>query len=101
MPHTRIALCPDTGHVVLGGGDPYEVTRKYVDRLKYYHLKDVTDDGIFCPLGYGVIDFKPILELLKSERPDLLYAIECDGWYGDPLEAAKITYTYLKENFAF
>lgn len=98
MPHTRINLCPDTGHVVLGGGDPLKVTEKYVDRIKYFHIKDVTKDGMFCPLGMGVIDFKPIIKVLSEKGTGVQYAVECDGWSGDPKEAAIVTYKYLEEN---
>lgn len=98
MPHTRMSLCPDTGHVVLGGGDPLKIVQKYVDRIDYIHLKDVTKDGMFCPLGTGVIDFRPIIKTLKDGGRDVLWAIECDGWDGDPKEGAQITYKYLEEN---
>lgn len=98
MPYTRINLCPDTGHIVLGGGDPLKVTEKYVDRIQYFHLKDVTQDGMFCPLGMGVIDFKAILKILKEKGNHVQYAIECDGWNGDPKEGAKITHQYLQEH---
>ncbi|MFP3041100.1 sugar phosphate isomerase/epimerase [Treponema primitia] len=101
MPHTGIPLCPDTGHVVLGGGDPVAVVRKYADRIKYIHLKDVTGDGMFCPLGKGGIDFPSILDILRKKPTDVLYAIECDGWNGDPAEGARITREYLKSKLNF
>jgi inosose dehydratase len=98
MPHTRIWLCPDTGHVVLGGGDPVAVVKKYAARIKYIHLKDVTKEGMFCPLGKGGIDFPAVVNLLGK---NVLYAIECDGWNGDPREGAKITAGYLKDKLNF
>jgi inosose dehydratase len=101
MPHTRICLCPDTGHVVLGGGDPVAVVKKYTDRIKYIHLKDVTKAGMFCPLGEGSIDFPSIVTILNKNGSHVLYAIECDGWSGDPKEGAKITFNYLKTKLNF
>jgi inosose dehydratase len=101
MPHTRICLCPDTGHVVLGGGDPVAVVKKYADRIKYIHLKDVTKDGMFCPLGKGGIDFPAIVDILGKNGGKVLYAIECDGWSGDPKEGAEITAAYLKSKLGF
>ncbi|MDR1291795.1 MAG: sugar phosphate isomerase/epimerase [Clostridiales Family XIII bacterium] len=100
-PYTRIALCPDMGHLVLGGSDPIAVCQKYLDRIAYVHLKDVTKDGMFCPLGEGVIDFPALMDVLRSADRELIYAIECDGWYGDPRQGAKITYSYLKEGLGF
>jgi inosose dehydratase len=99
MPLTKICLCPDTGHVAAGGGDPVAVVQKYADRIKYIHLKDITKDGMFCPLGKGVIDFPAIIDALKGR--DVLYAIECDAYSGCPDEAAKVTADYLKAKLHF
>lgn len=99
MPLTKISLCPDTGHVAAGGGDPVAVVKKYADRIKYIHLKDINKDGMFCPLGTGTIDFPAIIEVLKGR--DVLYAIECDAYSGDPAEAANITFNYLKTKLHF
>jgi inosose dehydratase len=101
MSHTRVALCPDMGHLVLGGSDPIAVCRKYLDRIIYAHLKDVTKDGMFCPLGEGMIDFPSLMKELRSAPRALIYAIECDGWYGDPQQGAKITHAYLKGTLGF
>lgn len=94
MAKTRAFLCPDTGHVVLGGGDPVAITKKYADRIKYIHLKDVTKDGVFCPLGKGTVDIAGIVNALKGKN--VQFAVECDGWTGDPAEGAKISAAYLK-----
>jgi inosose dehydratase len=101
IPYTRICLCPDTGHVVLGGGDPVAIVKKYTDRIKYIHLKDVTKAGMFCPLGEGGIDFPSIVDILKKSGTNVLYAIECDGWNGDPKKGAEITFNYLKTKLNF
>ncbi|MDR0567868.1 MAG: sugar phosphate isomerase/epimerase [Spirochaetaceae bacterium] len=93
MPKTRARLCPDTGHVVLGGGDPRAVVQKYADRISYIHLKDVTKDGVFCPLGKGVVDIPGIVNALKGKN--VKFAVECDGWPGDPAEGARISAEYL------
>ena len=96
MEKSRIKLCPDCGHVKLGGGDPLTITRKYADRILYFHLKDLTEDGEFCPLGVGTIDFKPIIKTLTERGGEILWAIECDGWSGNANEGAKISAEYLK-----
>jgi inosose dehydratase len=101
IPYTRICLCPDTGHVVLGGGDPVAIVKKYTDRIKYIHLKDITKAGMFCPLGEGGIDFPSIVDILNKSNPDILYAVECDGWNGDPGRGAEITFNYLKTKLNF
>lgn len=97
MKWTRIALCPDCAHVKAGGGDPLEIVKKYIDRIYYIHLKDITEEGMFCPLGVGTIDFEPIMKALAESSIDVDIAIECDGWSGDAGEGAHITADYLKK----
>ena len=97
MPHTRIRLCPDLAHVKKGGGDPFEVVKKYLDRIDYIHLKDIMDDGMFCPLGVGILDIDAIVEVLRKAPHKIEIAVECDGWAGDPAEGARITSNYLRK----
>lgn len=96
MAVSKIALCPDCGHIYLGGGDPYEITAKYIDRIKYFHLKGVESDGTFCNLTRGAICFDPIMELLK-EHPEIELAVEDDGTKMDPAEDARVTAAYLQK----
>jgi inosose dehydratase len=93
MPLTKIHLCPDCGHIAAGGGDPVEVVRKYKDKIVYLHLKDYKDGG-FYPLGMGEIDFREIMSILSSAEVD--YTVEADGYVGQPKDAAKVSYDYLK-----
>jgi inosose dehydratase len=71
---TDIGITLDTGHVLLGGGDPVQGMRDWGERVNYVHVKDVRmnvlrraiDDrtdmieawrrGIFCELGEGDVD---------------------------------------------
>jgi inosose dehydratase len=81
MEGTDIPLCFDTGHAVVGGGDPLELARTHATRIGHLHVKDVDPtllarvrsgelaleeawgDGIFCPLGAGMVDLKAVLDL--------------------------------------
>ena len=76
---TDVGICFDTGHALVGGGDPVEVARLCGARLAHVHLKDVDgallagvrsgelgmeqawDEGIFCPFGRGEVDFAAVL----------------------------------------
>ena len=82
----RLAL--DTGHTIVGGGDPVELARAARDRIAHVHLKDVDPealarvrtgeltveqawgDGLFCPFGEGSVDFPAVLSALQGY----------DGW---------------------
>ncbi len=81
-----IPLCLDTGHLLIGGTDPAELTRQVPERIAHTHLKDVdlafakkvqdgrltyTDavrEGMYRPLGQGDVDVKAIVDRLASLR---------------------------------
>lgn len=87
---SRIPFCLDTGHVLVGGGDPVELTRQLADRVTHVHLKDVdaagaervidarqtfadaVDHGLFRPLGTGDVDLATIVDALDAR--------DYDGW---------------------
>jgi inosose dehydratase len=90
LARSDIALCIDTGHAIVGGGDPVELARRYAPRLRHVHLKDVDgamlgrlergevdmDEawplGIFCEFGAGVVPLREFLALPEVR--------EFDGW---------------------
>jgi len=77
-----VKICFDTGHTVVGGGDPVELARTARDRIAHLHLKDVEPrvldrvrtreltveeawaQNLFCPLGEGCVDFDAVLAAL-------------------------------------
>ena len=79
-----VNLLLDTGHAVYGGVDSLELIRKCGARIRYLHYKDVDEQqlervrkdnvhkddawrqGIFCPLGRGIVDFPGITEAMRS-----------------------------------
>lgn len=79
-----VRLAFDTGHTVVGGGDPVELARAARDRIGHLHLKDVDpaalarvrsgeltveeawDAGLFCPFGEGSVDFAAVLAALQG-----------------------------------
>lgn len=83
LERTTLPVCVDTGHAVVGGGDPVDLVRRHGSRLAHIHLKDVDGGvlarlrageldmdeawaaGIFCPFGEGVV---PLAEFLSEPR---------------------------------
>jgi inosose dehydratase len=79
-----IGLCLETGHMMLGGGDPAAMLRAWAERINHVHLKDavltvmkgIIDDGApvtdiwsreaFCALGNGDLDVQEILDGLQT-----------------------------------
>lgn len=96
MPHTRIGFCPDSAHLAAGGGDPAELIRRYPDRVRHVHLKDVRLSPLeFLPLGAGEIDFPAVLDALVETGYDGWLIVELDSYDGDPRVAAAESKTYL------
>jgi inosose dehydratase len=92
----ELGLCIDTGHTVVGGGDPLELARLHADRLVHLHLKDVDGavlarlrageidmdeawrEGIFCPFGEGVVPLREFLALPEVRALEGYAALEQD-----------------------
>jgi len=91
-----ISLCLDTGHLLIGGTDPAELTRQAPERVAHTHFKDVDDQiaaqvrsgrltytegvsrGMYRPLGSGDVDFAAIVSHLRARRYDGWYVLEQD-----------------------
>ena len=91
-----ISLCLDTGHLLIGGTDPAELTRQAPERIAHTHFKDVDDTlaaqvrsgrltyteavsrGMYRPLGRGDVDFAAIVGHLRDRHYDGWYVLEQD-----------------------
>lgn len=77
--------------------DPLVYFEKYPGRFKAWHVKDMSAEGVFAPVGTGTIDFKRILAAKKQSGMEF-YLVEQDNTFGlDPLEAIKISHAGLVE----
>ena len=90
-----IDMCPDVAHIQAGGGDPLEVVKKYYDRISFMHLKDLDENG-FAPLGTGSVKLDEIITYLRDRGYEGDWLVEVDGYGGDPVEACRTSYEYLK-----
>ena len=79
-----IGLCLDTGHLLLGGGDPLRAMSDWGERINHMHLKDARRsvvEGIvregapvseiwrrraFCRLGEGDLDVEAVLDVIRD-----------------------------------
>jgi inosose dehydratase len=93
---SRIKLCVDTGHLVVGGVDPVDLVREAPERVAHVHLKDVDLDiaqgvgrgegayadavrhGLFRPLGYGGVDIGGVVRALEASGYGGWYVLEQD-----------------------
>lgn len=113
----KVSLLYDTGHLAYCGEDYLAVLKKYVDRIKHVHLKDIRPavveqvkkenlsflqgvrKGAFTVPGDGSIDFKPVFEILSEAGYEgwLLVEAEQDPAVADPFEYAVKARKYIKE----
>jgi inosose dehydratase len=93
---SSIALCLDTGHLLIGGTDPAEVSRQAPQRIAHVHFKDVdasmarqvqsgrltytegVREGMYRPLGTGDVDVPAIVGHLRARGYDGWYVLEQD-----------------------
>jgi inosose dehydratase len=85
-----VGLCLDTGHLMVGGGDPVKAIGDWSSRINHFHLKDARRQVLeaiaaeslpveaiwrrraFCRLGEGDIDIEQVIEELSK--------IDYSGW---------------------
>jgi len=111
-----LGLCFDTGHYSFGGGNPVEGVRRHADRIWHVHFKDhdpkvaarsrregwnavkTIEQGVFCELGNGDVDFKAILGELGRRGYGGWIVVEQDviPGMGNPKESAKRNREYLR-----
>lgn len=113
----NVSLLFDTGHLVVSGEDPIEIFKKYEDRIKHIHFKDVRQEikevvdkdnqcfldgvkkGMFTVPGDGVIDFEPILNLIyqSSYSGWIVVEAEQDPSLANPFIYAKKAKDYMSQ----
>jgi inosose dehydratase len=92
-----VALCLDTGHLLIGGTDPLALTRDVPERIAHTHLKDVdaalaqkvqagemtyteaVAAGMYVPLGAGDVDIAGIVTTLERGGYTGWYVMEQDN----------------------
>ncbi len=79
-----------------GGGDPLECLKKYPDRIKILHVKDMdaTPEKSFACPGSGIIDFRPIFRE-AWDQGIRHYIVEKDG-EKNGVECLKSSAEYLR-----
>ncbi len=92
-----VKLCLDTGHVLVGGGDPAQLAREQAGRIVHVHAKDAdaalaarvrageltyhdaVAAGLYRPLGDGDVDVPAIVAALDAAGFEGWYVLEQDA----------------------
>lgn len=111
-----LGLVLDMGHFMFGGGDPLKALKKYKERIWHVHFKDChpevaersrsegwdyfksVENGVFCELGKGSVDFNPIVKELIDQKYSGWIVVEQDvlPGMGNPKICAKRNRDYIK-----
>lgn len=105
LERSSVDLCLDTGHVMVGGGDPLEVVRSAGARVTHVHLKDVdavvaqrvrdgelayrdgVAGGLYRPLGAGDARIADVVTELERRGYAGWYVLEQDVVLAGPQDA--------------
>ncbi|EFW37608.1 myo-inosose-2 dehydratase [Treponema phagedenis] len=111
-----VYLLYDTGHLVYSGEDHIAFLKKYVNRIKHVHLKDIRPEivkkiknehlsflqgvrlGAFTVPGDGCIDFDTVFKILAEHGYEgwLLVEAEQDPALANPFEYAVKARSFIK-----
>ena len=111
-----LGLCLDMGHFAFGGGNPVEALKKHYNRIWHVHFKDFdpkvgkdakenqydyfksVEQGVFCELGKGNVDFETIVKILNEKGYDGWIVVEQDvlPGMGSPKKCAAHNRQYIK-----
>jgi inosose dehydratase len=96
-----LGLCVDTGHLAYAGLVAHEAIAGYGDRVAHVHFKDIDgsvlervrregmgfsaaiSQGIFCPLGRGIVDLPAVVRALDAAGYQGFATIEQDRVPGE------------------
>lgn len=111
-----LGLCLDTGHYAFGGGNPVDALEKYYHRIWHVHFKDFdpkvgetarihnydyfksVEEGVFCELGKGNVDFNSVVKILINNGYEGWIVVEQDvlPGMGSPKKCAAHNRKYIK-----
>lgn len=107
-----VGLAPDTAHLVAAQCDPVDIFARYMDRIRFVHLKDITGDTVggvmqdgvevydnFREMGEGQVDFPAIFRLLKEANYQGYLCAELDRPRISNAHSAAMNLAYLKAHW--
>ena len=103
-----VNLCLDTAHTTICGMDVVEIFKKYLKMgvVKYIHLKDINGNPAshsdypprrFRALGYGVVDFVSVMDVVKEYQYDGVLCVELDFNRVNNYDSAKRSRQYIHD----
>ncbi|UFN49181.1 myo-inosose-2 dehydratase [Roseomonas sp. OT10] len=110
---SALHLLLDTGHATFGGADPVALARRWRERIRHVHTKDIRRAvmeesrakdwsfldsvvaGVFTVPGDGMVDFRAVLAELPGYHGWLVIEAEQDPEKANPLRYARMGHDNL------
>jgi sugar phosphate isomerase/epimerase len=89
-----VSLCLDIGWVERAGCSPAEVSTEFLNRIRYFHLKDTKGEK-FVDLGEGSVDFPSWYKAVEG-KGDFYLTHERDEVLPNAIKSARISREYLR-----
>ena len=100
----KVTFEMDCGWVVVGGGDPVALLKKYPQRISMLHVKDFkvgvpsgNEPDTIEELGRGTIDYAPIFAAAANTGNIKHVFVEQEAFNVPPMESLKIDVDYMKK----
>lgn len=111
-----VGLCLDSGHWIVGGGDPVVAARHYGTRITHVHVKDVSkevlekmisgeyptmtiavdDYKLFVPAGTGLLQLEPFFTALDANGASGWLMSEQDTAWEPSEEKSKLSFSHIE-----
>ncbi|MBI6873787.1 myo-inosose-2 dehydratase [Clostridium aciditolerans] len=109
-----VYLLFDTGHLTFSDVNPEVVLKKYINRIKHVHLKDIRKEiidtvkseemsflnavkaGVFTVPGDGMIDYDTLFKILDENNYEGWFVVEAEQ---DPAKANPLEYAIKARKF--
>ena len=78
----------DVGNCLDGGGNPYEILKKFASRAATIHLKEHGGKH-GAVIGEGDVDWKQVFQICESTGKTKWYIAEQEAYAGSPLDSVK------------
>jgi sugar phosphate isomerase/epimerase len=98
----KVTFEMDCGWVIVGGGNPVEMLKKYPKRISMLHVKDfnladknANGEPKVEELGLGTVDFRPILEAASKTGNIEHIFVEQEAFNVPPMQSLKIDADFM------
>ena len=97
-------MLPDVAHLTIANEDPLSVVKDNLDKIVAIHLKDWSPEfgrsyhfysRGFCELGYGIVEFEALIEILREKNFKGWLVVEQD-YSEEPNKSAKKSRDFLE-----